>query len=79
MISLLSLVSTLFITIAGVATPLGLRESVVPTGMEEVPFTYQPDTSSSFGSATTPRKEFALNRQCGYWFGMYPHHKLDIM
>ena len=72
-ISILSLLSTLFITIAGVATPLGLRENVVPTGTQLVPFFYAPDIASSFGSATTPRHGFVINRICGYWFGVLLH------
>jgi hypothetical protein len=64
------MVSLVFITIAGVVTPLGLRETVAPMGLQQVPFSYQPDTSSSFGSATTPRKGFSINRQCGYEFGI---------
>ena len=52
------------IAIAGVVTPLGLYEALLPSDSIQTPFQYLTDTSS-FGSGTPPRSNYSFNRMCG--------------
>ncbi|OCK73509.1 hypothetical protein K432DRAFT_430554 [Lepidopterella palustris CBS 459.81] len=52
------------IAIAGVVTPLGLHEALLPSGSIQTPFQYIADTSS-FGYGTPPRSNYSFNRMCG--------------
>jgi hypothetical protein len=58
------------IALAGVITPLGLFEALVPAENTETPFQYLKDLSP-FGYGTPPRTNLTFNRQCGY-FGLVP-------
>ncbi len=52
------------IAVAGIVTPLGLYETLVPTDNVQTPFKYLEDTSP-FGYGTPPRSNLAFNRVCG--------------
>ncbi|KAL5315720.1 hypothetical protein ACEPPN_016590 [Leptodophora sp. 'Broadleaf-Isolate-01'] len=58
------------IAIAGIITPLGLYETLVPTDNVQTPFQYLKD-SSPFGYGTPPRSNLTFNRKCGD-FGPLP-------
>jgi hypothetical protein len=53
----------LLIGIAGVVTPLGLYQSLVPDTNIQTPFKYLEDTSP-FGFGTPPRSNFSFSRIC---------------
>ena len=52
------------IAVAGVATPLGLYETLLPADDIQTPFQYLKDTSP-FGYGTPPRSNFSFSRICG--------------
>ncbi|KAL2062708.1 hypothetical protein VTL71DRAFT_5780 [Oculimacula yallundae] len=54
------------IAIAGIVTPLGLYETLLPTDNVQTPFQYLKD-SSPFGYGTPPRSNLTFNRKCGGW------------
>jgi hypothetical protein len=54
----------ILIALAGVITPLGLYETLLPSNDIQTPFQYLAD-SSSFGYATPPRSNYTFNRMCG--------------
>lgn len=63
--SWIRLIVATIISIAGIVTPLGLYDAVVPgAGTTPETFSYIPD-SSPMGAATPPRHSFGFNRQCG--------------
>jgi len=51
------------ISIAGIITPLGLYQALLPDGNVQTPFQYLVD-SSPFGYGTPPRSNFTFNRLC---------------
>ena len=54
----------ILIAIAGVVTPLGLYQALVPADGTDTPFEYLKDTSP-FGYGTPPRSNLSFNRVCG--------------
>jgi hypothetical protein len=57
--------STLFLSLASIITPLGLYESIAAgKGQEDVEFFYAKD-ASVFGAGTLPRPAEGLSRLCG--------------
>jgi hypothetical protein len=62
----LGILSTLFLSLASIITPLGLYESIAPgNAPQSVEFVYAKD-SSVFGIGTLPRPAEGFNRNCGY-------------
>ncbi|KAF2742652.1 hypothetical protein M011DRAFT_412228 [Sporormia fimetaria CBS 119925] len=60
---------TFLIAVAAVITPLGLYESMEPSGLKAVEFVYKTDPSP-FGAGTPPRGNIPLSRACSEGFGM---------
>ena len=54
----------ILIAVAGIVTPFGLYEALVPSGQVLDHFQYVAD-SSPFGYGTPPRSNYSFNRQCG--------------
>ncbi|RDW63674.1 hypothetical protein BP6252_11219 [Coleophoma cylindrospora] len=57
-------IASALIAIAGVVTPLGLYETLLPSDSIQAPFKYLADTSA-FGYGTPPRSVYPFNRMCG--------------
>lgn len=60
----LSLVSMILVAIAGVITPLGLSDAILPREKVSQPFSYAKDLSP-FGYGTPPRSNIGFSRICG--------------
>jgi hypothetical protein len=52
------------IAVAGVVTPLGLYETLLPADNIQTPFQYLKD-NTPFGYGTQPRSNFSFSRICG--------------
>lgn len=59
----------ILIAIAGVITPLGLYEALIPASSIQTPFKYIKDTSP-FGFGTPSRSNLTFNRLCSDTIGM---------
>jgi hypothetical protein len=67
----LSSIFGILIAIAGVVTPLGLYQALIPAKNVETPFQYLKDTSP-FGLGTPPRSNLTFNRKCPGFVGPRP-------
>lgn len=61
--TILRLTTTVILSVAGIVTPLGLYEAIVPGRVVEQPFHDANDTST-IGMGTPPRSSLGFNRYC---------------